>query len=290
MGRRALLNLVLAVMVIALVLVVWFEPGLEREDAPARLTGLAAGDVDRIGIRIAGGEDIEIMRAAGQWRITAPVDAEANEFRIEPLLRVVEARSYAHFEAEAGELARYGLAPPRALLRVNGVEIAFGDSEPIDHRRYARVGGVVHLIDDHYLPRLQAGLPAFVSNRLLPEGARPVAFVFPNLAVTQSADGRWQVEPERGLSMDAVNRFVDGWAHARAIFVDRHAGEPSQGEITVMLRGAEQPLTFLILETEADVVLAPAGTGLVYHLGSEQGARLLDPDLAAAGDGFGEED
>lgn len=290
MSRRALLNLVLAVMVVALVLVVWFEPGLEREDAPAQLTRLAAGDVERIGIRIAGGEDIEIIRAAGQWRMTAPVDAEANEFRVEPLLRVVEAHSHARFEAEARELARYGLEPPRALLHVNGVEIAFGDAEPIDHRRYVRVGGVVHLIDDHYLPRLQAGFPAFVSNRLLPEGARPVALVLPNLAVTQSADGRWRVEPERGLSMDAVNRFIDGWVHARAIYVDRHAGEPAQGEITVTLQGAEQPLTFMILEAETDVVLAPAGTGLAYHLGSEQGARLLEPGLAAAGDGFGEED
>lgn len=290
MGRRALLNLVLAVMVVALVMVVWFEPGLDREGAPARLTGLVAGDVDSIRIRIAGGEDIEIIRAAGRWRMTAPVAAEANEFRIEPLLRVVEAQSHASFEAEARELARYGLEPPRALLRVNGVEIAFGDTEPIDHRRYVRVGGVVHLIDDHYLPRLQAGFPAFVSNRLLPEGARPVAFAFPELTITQSADGRWQVEPDRELSMDAMNRFVDGWVHARAIFVDRHAGGPAQGEIAVMLRGAEHPLTFLILETETDVVLAPVGTGLAYHLGSEQGARLLDPGLAAAGDGFGEED
>ncbi len=289
MGRRALLNLGLAVTVVALVLVVWFEPGLERDDAPARLTDLAVGDVDRIGIR-AGGEDIDLMRTAGQWRMTAPLAAAANGFRIEPLLRVVEARSHTSFRAEADELGRYGLEPPRALLRVNDIEIAFGDTETVDHRRYMLAGGKVHLVDDHYLHRMQAGFPSFVSNSLLPEGARPVAFTFPHFSVTQSADGRWEIEPERELSMDTLNRFVEGWMHAHAIFVDRHDGGAGQGEITVTLRDTEQPLTFLILGTEVDLVLAPVGSGLAYHLGSEQGERLLDPGRAAGGDGLGEAD
>lgn len=288
MGRRALLNLGLAALVAALALIAWLEPGLEREDATARLTGLAVSDVDRIEIR-AGGESIDLWRIEGRWRMTAPVETAANEFRIEPLLRVVEAQSHARFEAVAGELARYGLEPPRALLHVNDVEIAFGDTGPIDQRRYVRVGGFVHLVDDHYLSRLQAGFPSFVTNRLLPEDARPVAFRFPGLVLEQQADGRWRLDPDPALPMDALNRFVDGWTHARAIHIDRHDAESAEGEIVVTLRDRAQPLTFLILETESDVVLSPAGSGLAYHLGSEQGARLLDP-LAARGEGLGEED
>lgn len=281
MGRRALLNVGLIVLVCVLALVVWFEPGLERGDAPVRLTELAVGDVDRISIR-ANGDDIEMVRTEGEWRMTAPIDVAANGFRIEPLLRVVEATSHSRFRPPAGELSRYGLGTPHALLRANDIEIAFGDSEPIDHRRYVNVGGVVHLIDDHYLHRLQAGFPSFASNRLLPDGARPVAFAFPQFTIAQDAAGLWKMSPERELSMDALNGFVDAWTDARALFIDRYAGDESLGEITVTLRDAARPLTFLILETEADLALA-ADTGLVYHLGSEQGARLLDPAGAVDG-------
>jgi hypothetical protein len=274
MGTRVLLNLGLAVLVLALVLVIWLDPGREGE-AP-RLTGLAAGAVTRIVIRHGGDDEIRIERGNGQWRMSAPLQAAANEFRIEPLLRVVEATSHARFEAVAGELSRYGLDPPRAVLRADDVEIAFGDTEPIDHRRYMRVGATVHLVEDHYLHRLQAGYPAFVSNRLLPDGGRPVRVELPQFTIAQDALGRWTIEPERDVPIDALDRLVDAWAEARAIIVDRYHGDVAQGTVRVTLEGEVQALEFLVMESEVDLVLALPGSGLVYHLGSEQGARMMD--------------
>lgn len=277
MGRRALLNLGLAAMVVVLALVVWLEPGLERGEGPIRLTALAADEVGHVLIRRPGDDDIMLERRGGQWHMTAPIQAPANEFRIEPLLRVVEATSHARFEPAPGDLARYGLDRPRASLRIGDVRIEFGDTEPIDHRRYLRIGAEVHLVDDHYLHRLQAGWPSFVSNSLLPEGARLVRLELPEFTLEQDAEGRWAIEPEQDISMDALNRLVDAWTHARALFVDRYDGDAVQGTVAVTLAGAERPLEFAILESEVDLVLALPEAGLVYHLGSEQGARMLSP-------------
>jgi hypothetical protein len=275
MRRRLLLNVGLAAIVAALVLVVWLEPGIDRETGPARLTALDADVIGRIEIQRSGHDGIIIERSDGQWRLLAPLEAPANEFRIEPLLRIADATTHAHFEAGAGELARYGLDPPRAVLRIDDVEIAFGDTEALDHRRYMRIGNVVHLVEDHYLHRLQTGYASFVSNRLLPEGSRPVRLSLPDFTLAMDAEGRWNTAPEQDFSMDALNRIVDAWIHARAIIVDAYDGDAAQGTISVSLLGRDEPIEFHVIESDVDLILALPEAGLVYHLGSDQGIRML---------------
>lgn len=278
MKKRLLLNLGLAVMVAALVLVVWFEPGIDREAGSVRLTTLAAEEISTIRIQRSGQDEIELERGKdGQWRLTAPLQAPANEFRIEPLLQIAGATSHVRFAAEPGELAGFGLDPPRAVLRIDAVDIAFGDTEPLDHRRYVQIGNIVHLVDDHYLHRLQLGPASFVSNRLLPAGSHPVRLALPDFTIEQDAQGRWSIDPEQEISMDALNQIVDAWTHASALLVEVYDGGEAQGKISISLQGSEQPLEYLVIESQVDFVLALPEAGLVYHLGSDQGDRMLKP-------------
>ncbi len=278
MLKRLLLNLGLAVMVAALVLVVWLEPGIDRDAGSTRLTALAVEEIARIMIQRSGHDEIVLERGEhSQWRLSAPLQAPANEFRIEPLLQIVNATSHARFAAAPGELAGFGLDPPRAVLRIGTVDIAFGDTEPIDHRRYVQVGNIVHLVDDNYLDRLELGPASFVSNRLLPAGSHPVRLVLPDFTIEQDAQGRWRIEPEREISMDALNQIVDAWTHANALLVQPYDGDVAQGKISITLQGSGQPLEYHIIESEADLVLALPEAGLVYHLGSDQGSRMLKP-------------
>jgi hypothetical protein len=278
MTRRALLNVGLLVLVAALLLVARFEPGVERKPEQPHLTALTSNDVARVRIRQPGGAELSLSRKDGVWMIDAPIVAYANEFRLEPLLRVTEAESYASFAARGQDLKQYQLDPPLAAMTVNDdLELAFGGTEPINNRRYVRVGDTVHLIDDHYYFRLQAGLPAFVSNRLLPPGAQPVRIAAPGFTLSRDAEGRWSASPAlEGVSQDAFNSFVDEWKGVQAVEVDRYARDGKEKKVRIEFASGA-PIDFQVVESASEVIFGRSDLGVRYHLASDQAHRLLSP-------------
>lgn len=282
MNARNVLNLGLLGLAAALAALVFWEPGIEAPAEQPRLTALSPADVEHVVIRTQRGDEIRLDKDQGVWMMRAPVAAHANEFRIEALLGIVRADSRAQFAAGALDLAKFHLDSPASLLRLNDVELAFGDSEPIDNRRYVRNGATVHLVDGDYFYRLQSDFTAFVSNRLLPLPDVPGRISLPEFSVTR-AEGVWTLAPAvRQPSMDALNEFVDAWRQAQAVEVDRYAGGPSRGLIKVSFDSGAAPLEFLLLEAEPELVLARADLGLRYHLTPEQARRLLSAPVPAA--------
>jgi hypothetical protein len=278
MTRRALLNVGLLALVAGLLLMVYFEPGVKHEPEHPHLTGLSPNDVQRIRIRQSGGAELSLSRKNGVWMLDAPVATYANEFRIEPLLRVTEAESYASFAAQGQDLKQYQLEPPLAVLRLNDLELEFGGTEPINNRRYVRVDGTVHLIDDHYYFRLQAGFPAFVSNRLLPPDAQPVRVALPDFTLSRDAQGRWSANPAlKGVAADALNSFVDEWKGAQAVEVDRYEDGGTGKKARIEFAAGAAPIDFQVSESGSEVLFGRRDLGLRYHLTTDQARRLLSP-------------
>jgi hypothetical protein len=282
MNTRTVLNLSLLGLAAGLVALVYWEPGIERPAGPPKLTTLSPAAVTHLVIRPQRGAEIRLDKEQGTWMMRAPIAVHANEFRIDALLGIAQADSHAQFDAGALDLAKFRLDSPATVLRLNDVELAFGDSEPIDNRRYVRNGATVHLINEDYYYRLQSDFPAFVSNQLLPPQARPAQIRLPEFSVTR-AEGQWTLAPaQHQPAPDALNLFVDEWRRAQAVEVDRYDGEASRGEILVSFEGDAAPLRLLLLETGPELVLARADLGLRYHLTAEQAQRLLQPPAQAA--------
>lgn len=277
MNRRILLNLGLLALVALLAVIVYFEPGAVRDESSARLTGLSSTEVTRLEIRPAEGEAIVLVREAGQWQLESPIRVAANEFRVEAVLRMIDATSRSRFEAVDGELHRYGLDVPLVELRANGTGLAFGATEPIDRRRYVRVDDTIHLIDVEHFDILNAGYTNLVSSRLLPEGLRPARLELPDLTLIKDAQGRWETTPELDVSMDALNRLIDAWVHARAIMIQRYEPQMPVEVITIESANGGERLEFDVIETRGDLILGRPELGLRYHLGADQGRRMLDP-------------
>ena len=283
-AKRIWLNIALLALVIVLALIAWLEPGGKKKtDTLSPLLSLTADQVERIRLLPGADRHIDLTRGDNGWMISYPIQIAANDFRVDSILQLTQADSYAHYPAAAQALAPFGLDPPQSEIQLNDVTIAFGDNEPIHHRRYVRVGDQVHLINDRYFYSSQLLLSALVDTALLPADAVPVRIQLPDRLLTR-VNGDWHVEPDgNGVSMDAINGLVDAWRNARAVQVSEYHEDKVQDTIDVSLADGTR-LSFELLSRSPELLLGRRDLGLRYHFTAEQAGRLLNLAMPAGSD------
>ncbi|MCF6283348.1 MAG: DUF4340 domain-containing protein [Candidatus Polarisedimenticolaceae bacterium] len=143
-----------------LVAITWFQPGLDKPQIHP-LTQLPADRINTIQIRKKSGTLIKLQRESGGWMMQSPTPGAANSQRINELLGISQTESHLSFPAEDEKLAEYGLSPPRIVLQLNELQLLFGDNDPVYQRRYVKVAGQIHLIDDGFQHHLLAKPSAF---------------------------------------------------------------------------------------------------------------------------------
>jgi hypothetical protein len=283
-NRRWLLNVVLALFVVALVLVVKFQPGRPEPAAEATLTTLQSETVKDVRLARPGEAEIRFERSDQGWRLVSPVRARADRFRVENLLQLATAKVKARFPA-GGDLAQYGLATPIARVRIDGTEIGVGGQHALNDLRYVLVNNEVLLVPGASARAVTNSLSDFFSARLIEDGRKPVAFSFPTFRL-QAEGGTWKVQPEnKELSTDVVNAFVDQWRYARALSVARYSGKPVRGRVRVtyltespdkgQASGTPLTLDLAIVARKPELVIYRADEGLEYHFPQETGDRLM---------------
>ncbi|MDE1887875.1 MAG: DUF4340 domain-containing protein [Gammaproteobacteria bacterium] len=276
MKTRLWLNLALAIIVAILVALVYFKPGHKRPAPAATLTRLQAPDVREIRIAQPDTATVELVRANGAWRMTAPANLPADQYLVKSLLDSLSAEIKSSFSAAPAKLAQYGLDPARVRLWINGTEFDFGDTEPLNNYRYVLSGGQVHVVSGMLFYRLAHRPYWWVSKRLLPAQAQITALQLPDATVTL-AGGKWQLAPaDSAVSSDAIQTLVDNWQDAQAIGVEKaQAGKPA-GEVAIELAGEKSALRFAILQDPNFFVLARPDLGIAYQLPADQRAALLN--------------
>jgi hypothetical protein len=172
MRARWMVNLALLLLVALLSVLAQRE--LEREHRAAFLTGLDPGQIGEIVLERPAVPTVRLVRAGGRWEMAEPYRVDAEGERIAQLVRIAATPVYRSLPEtdRAGDL---GLAPERVRLTLEGLAMRFGDTDPIDERRYVAVGGQVHLIDDGFWHHLTAPAEVWVSHRLIPADFLPVA-------------------------------------------------------------------------------------------------------------------
>lgn len=284
-SRRALVNLLLLGVVIALAAVAWLEPGRERPAPPQRILRIEPEAVDRMRIEARDAPAVVLERdGAGGWRMLEPIRTPASRTRAELALQAARAVSRSRLDAAGRDLARFGLDPPRAVLALDGARIEFGATEPVSGRRYVRVAedtrgdlhDDIHLVDDVHLHPLTAPAASFAHPAPLGPAPEVRAVILPDARVFRDGAG-WQVAPPRpGLGADALAGFVGAWRDARALRVRDldPALEPGY-RVRVELVGRKGLLSLGVAERDTEVVLTRADLALQYHLTPAAAARLL---------------
>ncbi len=113
-------------------------------------------------------------RAAGQWRLTAPLSYPANELALNALLEVCAHRrpQLIILAAQAKSLADFGLQPPQATVVFHqggsAIELRVGARTPVNHQIYVQVAGTgdVAVADANLLEYLPESADAWRDGRL----------------------------------------------------------------------------------------------------------------------------
>ncbi|MGH8630264.1 MAG: DUF4340 domain-containing protein [Burkholderiales bacterium] len=281
--RRALVNLLLAALVLALALLLVLTGPQPREEKQPSLTGISPAQVAHIRIERADADSIDFERDTSGWRLTAPVTARAHPARINGVLGLLGEEVYARFPAAPDALRRFGLSQPQVIVRLDQHRFAFGDINPLDEHRYVLYGDTVHLIGDSLFFQLTQDPGFFIDNRLLEDAVRPRRVRYAERTLTFT-DGSWKSEPESGLGADTVRNSALAWETARAITVRTFDDRPTTASVGIDTEQGET-ITFDIVETAPAVVLARRDLGIQYHLDAHTAKQLLllQPGKTGAG-------
>ncbi|MCB1733923.1 MAG: DUF4340 domain-containing protein [Gammaproteobacteria bacterium] len=270
------LNLLLLAVVLTLGSLLWLDHRPPPETIQ-RLTPLQAEAVRSLRIERQAQEAVVLERNETGWHMRYPWSVRADAERVRRLLGLLSQRSDVTYPLADVDPARLGLMPPRATLVVDGMPIGFGDSEPLNRRRYVRVDDRVHLLEDRYFYQLNSRAADFVSPNPLPSDSRIEMLRLPNLTLTRGADG-WQVEPAMDPethSADAPQMLVDAWQMASAAGVKAAQSGDSDESIEIRLRGMAEPRRFSLRRDAEGFDLIDVGLGLVWRFGKFAADGLL---------------
>lgn len=294
MNAKMKLNLALLAVAAALGAVVALNPGQKKEES-VPLAHIDAQAVKKI--QIAGRQNLTLEKREGHWFLTglprpaplplgkgektaaaATIDVPANENRVEQLLQIPQAGSDAQYPVDAGQLAKFQLNPPNATLKLDDLTLEFGGSEPIQSRRYVKVGNTLHLATDTFYHHLTAAPSDYVEKKLLPDNAQIQRIQLPGLALSKDKDGKWSAEPAQS-DAGPLYEMADAWKNARAYDVQIDT-PPKDGKApveTALITLADgRTVEFAIRQRSPDAILVRSDWGLQFHLAEGISKSLLN--------------
>ena len=166
MNNRILINLGLLAVVITLSIIIIYEPGLEKESKSLpTLTLLQPDEIHTIRLSNAGKPAVVLKKRGNEWHMTAPREAPANSIKIEQLLGIATTSSHSRFPLPQERLAEFGLETPAIRLQLNELVLEFGNNDPLQFRRYVRIGDKLHLISNGFHHHLIAGVDDYIEAR-----------------------------------------------------------------------------------------------------------------------------
>jgi hypothetical protein len=271
--KRRHLNLLLGALALGLAATVYV--GREKPEPPAPpLTALNGTDINRILVRHSGHPDIRLEKRKNEWWLTAPVETRAETVEVGAILELAGRGSQRRYPVAEMDLGGLGLDPAGWTVQLNDVRIELGGVEPIEARRYVRLGDNVHLIEDPPSAALDADYNDLVARRLLPADVKLTRIRLPGIALSRSGKDGWAVTPATAdKGADAAQRLADAWQQAQAMWItplNRKRG--AQG--TVEIQAGDEQFRFLILDRKDQLVLARPELGVQFTL-----PKTLDSDL-----------
>lgn len=273
MPKKDLLNLALLVFVIVLASVIYLSE--EENLALKQLTDIDINDINSINIRHHSNNTTIVRDRENRWHITRPLNIAANNFRINTILKLINAPVHHQYSLAEIDIRESGLENPQTSIEFNGQMIEFGIINPVTNLRYVKLNNHVNMIEDVYYPLITSHFGTLVSLNLLPENSDIEKIILPQQTIYKDDKGIWRSNIESNA--DSIIELVQHWQNDQAFGVHSYMTRKELGEIFVYLSDQDKPLKFRISDTDPWLIMARPDIGLEYHMDKEFYDRLVNP-------------
>jgi hypothetical protein len=274
MKSRWIVNLLLLVAIGMLMLIAYFEPGIDKQAEAPAITTLKKDQLRRIHLNRPVRDDLVLVKTSTQsWVIEGAPELPADNYQVNALQRLAEQKAVRSYPASELDLAQLQLDPPYATAILNDTAVEFGNLEPLEGLRYVRVADQVHLIPDIYLQLIEVSYTQFVRRRLFNENTRIARIALPDFSIARTEQG-WTVAPQQEVSADDLQQFVDRWQDATGLHIQT-ADSTAEGEaVEVSHTDTKHSVNFVITAREPELVLVRPDMGIQYRMGDLGGSLL----------------
>ncbi|MEP7187457.1 MAG: hypothetical protein ABI767_16625 [Rhodanobacter sp.] len=156
MKRTLRRRLLLAFAVVALLLLAGWQLQRDAAGEDGALTSLEPASIQHITLTVPGTPALHYEKRHGHWWRIDGIPTRATDARLNDLTDTAAAPVREWRPASDFNPAKIGLAPPRAVLDLDGTTLEFGELSVTGPQHYVRVGQRVALISARYMPRSPA--------------------------------------------------------------------------------------------------------------------------------------
>ncbi len=275
LGKRTFINIGLAGIAVIVATVLWQNPG-DESGSSQTVSGLDKNDIKKIKIKTNGRPDIELHKKETAWEIIAPFQVAANTFRVNSVLNLLSAPSLSQYDVSGKNLTEFGLEPPQAVVDFDQNQFLFGDTAPLNNKRYLLSGATLHLIEDTIYPLITSDIGSLVDSGLLPDQSSVTRFTLNNFSVVKQESG-WRIEPDiPHLSADDLQGWVDRWRNAQAVYIEHRPLEmPDTRQHIILTLEDGNRIRYSVTDKEGIAALYRGDLGLKYNLSETVLAEML---------------
>ncbi|MDQ7016115.1 MAG: hypothetical protein Q9N68_07040 [Gammaproteobacteria bacterium] len=267
MDKRSWLNLLIFVVLLQLGVLIYLSRVMEQRPEPP-LIGLDR-ELESLLFQPLAGERMVVQRQAGRWWLQEPFHAPADPLRIEAALAIRQAEVRSQYPIEGLNLVEFGLQPPRAVLQLGEVSLAFGDKSP-SGKRYVRLDQTLFLLDDVYLPLWAGGGRELVQRRPFEPTASLISIETPYIQIEKKA-GLWSLSSTQAPAL-AAEQLAESWRFALAEAVLPFSGEATGARL--ILRSETQSWRYRVVNEEP-LTLVPEGADYQLRFSAALSRELL---------------
>lgn len=273
MFKHKIVNLILFVILVSLATTIYFseEPDIQLP----LLTRVDPNSISSIKIVHNGSSTSINKQQHDRWQITQPVNIAANSFRISSILKLLNAPVHNRYSLKDIDLDNIGLRNPEITLQLDEYTVFFGMMNPVTNLRFIRLNDDIYTIEDVYFPLLSSFYGTLVSLNLLPPDSKVEKLILLNQTIDKDDKGRWQ--SNIAISADDVVNTIQYWQTQQAFGVHEYMQREPLGEVYIYLQGQQQPVSYVVTDTDPWLIIARPEIGIEYHLDIENYKLLISP-------------
>lgn len=152
--KRALRQRLMLISAVAVLLaLVGWQQHRDALAAPGTLLKIDPARIKRIALTLGDTPALHYEKRNGHWWRVDGTATRADDGRLGELANTATADVLSWRPASDFQAARIGLAPPRAMLVLNGHTLAFGGTSVTGPQSYVQVGDRIALVSERYMPR-----------------------------------------------------------------------------------------------------------------------------------------